>query len=101
MRYLVKLNDLEEKLIIMEKQLDIIDENINGIEKLKLNFKWEGDSEIIFMEKYNQYINHLRDIEKNILKCIDFFTEYCTRYSEECLRLKQKYAALYDEEGLK
>ncbi len=101
MRYFVKLNDLEEKLIVMGKQLDTIDENISNIEKLKLNFNWEGDSKIVFLEKYNQYVNRLRDIERNILNCIDFFTEYCTKYSEECQRLKQKYADLYDEEDVR
>lgn len=101
MRYLVRLNDLEEKLVLMEKQLDIIDENISNIEKLKVNFKWEGDSRIIFTEKYNQYINGLRDIERNILTCIEYFTEYCTKYDEQCKLLRQKYANLYEEEELK
>lgn len=100
MRYLVRLNDLDEKIIAMEKQLDIIDESISNIEKLKVNFKWEGDSKIIFIEKYNQYINRLRNIEKTILECIDFFSEYSSKYSEKCQMLKKKYASLYDEEGL-
>ena len=98
MRYLVKINDLGEKIKYLENQLDIINEKVNYLETYKSNVNWEGEGANTFYQNYDTYINELKDIEKETLSFIEFLTTYYNRYGEEYVSLRKKYRELLDEE---
>ena len=94
MRYLVKIGELGEKIDYLEKQLSIIDENINYLKSIKTNIVWEGTASLKFSEHYDNYLKELVSIEKTITSYIKYLTTFYNNYSNEYLRIRQKYTNL-------
>ena len=96
MRYLVKINDIKEKIDYFESQLDIIVDNINDIEELKNVIIWEGSAATACINSLDDYVTKLRCFQDEILNCILLLTSFYDRFGSEYTRLKAKYA--YNEE---
>ena len=94
MRYLVKIGELGEKIDYLEKQLSIIDENINYLKSIKNNIIWEGTASLKFNEYYDNYLKELSIIEKTITSYIKYLATFYNNYSNEYLRIRQKYTNL-------
>ena len=92
MRYLVKFNDIKEKITFFETQLDSIVENIDNIEKLKRVVIWEGDGANSFIANIDDYVSKLRLMQDKVLDSIKFLTTFYDRYGIEYDRLTTKYA---------
>ena len=94
MRYLVKIGELGEKIDYLEKQLSIIDENINYLKKLESSIIWEGKASLKFSNYHTNYLNQLVSIENTILSYIKYLTTFYNNYGNEYLRIRQKYTNL-------
>lgn len=92
MRYLVKINDIKEKITYFESQLDIVVENINDIEEIKNIVIWEGEGATAFVNKIDDYVTKLRGFQDEILNCILLLTSFYDRFGSEYNRLKAKYS---------
>ena len=91
MKYLVRTNELKEKVLYLEKQLDMLNEKIDYLNKVKSDIIWEGIARDKFIKKYDEYLNELNKISNNILNCIKFLSSYDS-FDNEYTRLKNKYA---------
>lgn len=98
MKYLVRVNDLGQKIDYLEKQLDIINEKVNYLETYKNSVIWEGDGADTFYENYESYINELKGIEQNTLSFIEYLTTYYDKYGNTYSTLRSKYKNMLDEE---
>ncbi len=98
MRYLIKINDLKEKIVLLEDKLSVIANQINNLQKLKSEMIWESPSKDIFMEKYDDYINNLKNISKRLVIVLSFLKSYYSNYDEEFMRLRKKYYTLLTNE---
>ena len=96
MRYLVKIGELREKIDFLEKQLLIIDENIDYLKKLKSDIIWEGQASLTFSNHYDNYIKELITIRETISSYIRYLTTFYRNYGNEYLRIRQKYTNLSD-----
>ena len=94
MRYLVKIGELGEKIEYLEKQLSIIDENIDYLEKVKSTIIWQGEAALKFDETYSNYIKDLIRIESRILSYVEYLIKFYNNYGEEFVRIRQKYTDL-------
>ena len=92
MRYLVSVNDLNEKTEYITKQLMIIDENIEALKKIESAIVWEGESATKFINNHNNYIKDLSNIEKNALSINKYLMNYANSYGSEYGRLINKYS---------
>ena len=97
MRYLVKVDALKEKNIFFEGQLKLIDESIQNIELLKSSLTWEGEAKDSFIIKYDEYLQKLKSLERNIISFVAFMKSFQGNYEEEYQNLKKEYANAYDE----
>ena len=97
MRYLVKVDELSQKIEYLENQLLIIDENIEFLKNIKLNIIWEGEAYLTFVNNYDNYLDELDIIKKNILSYIDYLKLFYNNYENEFLKLRQKYVDLSNE----
>lgn len=98
MRYLVKINDIKEKISYFEKQLDNIEDNIKNIENINGTIFWEGVAAESFKSVIYAYSYRLRMLEKMILSSIEYLVSFCDKYGSEYDRLRKKYAYLLEEE---
>ena len=98
MRYLVKLNDIKEKVIYFEKQLDIITDNINNVENMKSIIVWEGEAASKFLLAIDLYSYRLRNMGKMVLSSIEYLLSFYDKYGSEYERLTTKYAYLLEED---
>ena len=92
MRYLVKIGELKEKIDYLEKQLSIIDKNIEVLRTIKSSIKWEGEASLSFERNFNSYLKELNMIENYILANIRYLIKYYDVYGTEYTRLRRKYA---------
>ena len=99
MRYLVKLGELRQKIEFLEKQLSIIDDNVENLKIIKTNIKWEGEASNSFDNKYNEYLKELTLIEERILSYIKYLIQYYESYGAEYKRLRTKYANINNMEA--
>lgn len=98
MRYLIRVNELEKKIDFLKQQLDIIDENIINLEKAKLNIHWQGSAGNAFLNKYDNHILKLKNIQRATVLCIGYFMKYYNGYSDQYTLLRNKYSKLFDME---
>ena len=98
MRYLVKIGELRQKIEFLEKQLSIIDENIEYLKVIKTNIVWKGEASHSFDRHYNEYLKELTTIEENILSSIKYLIRYYDNYGNEYNRLRKKYANVVNRE---
>jgi len=99
MKYLVRINELKTKNDFLEERLAIIDEMIIHIENSKDKIIWEGSAKKAFINKCDEYIIKLKEIEKEIIKMIAYLESYHNNYDEEYEKLKNKYIRLFNETG--
>lgn len=98
MRYLVKINDIKEKISYFEKQLDNIEDNIKNIENINGTIFWEGVAAESFKSVIYAYSYRLRMLEKMILSSIEYLVSFCDKYGSEYERLRNKYSYLLEED---
>lgn len=98
MRYLVKINDIKEKISYFEKQLDIIDENKKNIDNINATIFWDGVAADSFKSVIDAYSFRLRLLEEMILSSIQYLVSFCDKYGSEYERLRKKYAYLLEED---
>lgn len=98
MKYLVKIDELNEMNIFLEGKLKIITEKIDNIIKLKEEFHWEGPSKDALIIKYDDYINNLKKISNRIILILAFLKSYHSNFEDEYQRLKSKYMKTIAEE---
>ena len=94
MRYLVKVGELIEKTDYIEKQLTIIDENIENLDRIKERIIWEGEASARFLDNYNNYIKELSNIENNILSINKYLMAYANNYGNQYSQLRKKYSKM-------
>jgi len=99
MRYLVKINELKEKIDFFEKQLLIIDENIEKLEKIKPTIIWEGVARDKFNLSYDNYIFELKSMGENIIKHVEFLMSYYEKYNDGYNSLRNKYKNILSRRG--
>ena len=97
MRYFVRIGDLGRKIEYLEKQLDVISENIDNLIKVKSTIIWEGDASSEFYDVYDNYILELKTIAQNTIEFIEYLSKYHDRYSTTYGELRNKYASLYSD----
>ena len=98
MRYFVKIVQIKEKIDILEKELEIINENIEKLGLIKNDLEWQGEAANVFYLNYDKYFLDMKKTRGKIIKSILFLGSFYDIYSEEYIRLKTKYANLLDEE---
>lgn len=98
MRYLVKLDELKQKIDYLEKQLSIIDENISVLKNVKSSIIWEGKASTAFNNHYDNYIGELTSIEEKILSSISYLYKFYDRYGSEFNDMRQKFVNLANNE---
>ena len=98
MRYLVKVNDIKEKITYFEKQLDNIEDNIKNIENINATIFWDGVAADSVKSVINAYSFRLRMMQKMVLASIQYLVSFCDRYGSEYEILRSKYAYLLEED---
>lgn len=91
MKYYIDLTQVEEKLIFFEKELQIINDEINYLQSLPNNLFWKSDSSNVFLNKYNCYISHLEDLKMGLLHYIKIFAQFSGKYNDFYEQMKNKY----------
>lgn len=91
MRYLVRIDELKQKVDFMTKQLLIIEEKITEMNNLKSSLIWEGDASRIFLNNYINYIDELNKTKKGIEVIIKYLTSYYDKYGNAYANLRRKY----------
>ena len=97
MRYLVRINDLKDKIAYFEKQLSIINDNVDYLENIKSTIVWNGDTADKFMSLYDKYILELRKIERDIIHCIEYLMSFSSKYGNEYEVLRNKYQNIFNK----
>lgn len=98
MKYLVRLDELKQKVEFMTKQLLIIEEQIEEMNKVKGSFIWEGDASKTFMNNYTKYVGELVTIRNGIEVIIKYLTTYYDKYGATYANLRK---TLQTENGSK
>lgn len=98
MKYLIRIDELNEMDIFLEEKLKTITEKIENIMKLKAELDWDGPSKDAFFVKYDEYIANLKKISNRIILILAFLKSYHSNYDEEYQRLKSKYSQKLLEE---
>ena len=98
MRYLVKVNDIKEKITYFEKQLDNIEDNIKNIENINGTIFWDGVAADSVKSVINAYSFRLRMMQKMVLASIQYLVSFCDRYGSDYERLRSKYAYLLEDD---
>lgn len=80
-RYLVKLNDLEEKNNFLNDKISSIRESVSNIKALKNDICWESPSEKDFFKKYEEYIDELNNMLVNLEKALQVTKKYHENYT--------------------
>ena len=101
MRYYANINELEEKVKLLNEKIDLINDQISKLTKIKDEIIWEGIAKDTFMQQYNNYIGDLKKILKHLLVLLLFFKSYYTNFDEEYTKTKEKYSSIFNDEYLK
>ena len=96
-KYLVKLEELEEKNNNMEDLIQIIENSIMNMEKELLNMKWEGIAKERFLLSYNNYLEELKLINSNLKTSLNITNEFCSNYNEGFEKIKSGFKKLENE----
>jgi len=97
MRYLIKIDRLDEKNLFFENQINRINERVDELQKLANNIDWVGPAREAFVEYFNNYINDLNKVKKQMLNCLLFCKTYSKNYSSEYDRIKLTFNNILDE----
>lgn len=100
MRYIVKINELKEKIDYFEKQLLVIDENIEKLEKVKPTIIWEGPARSKFNISYDNYVLELKVMGENIIKHVEYLMSYYEKYNDGYNSLRNKYKNILNRRGI-
>jgi len=98
LKYLIRIDELNELNLFLEKKLEIIIEKIDNIVKLKEEFLWEGPAKDALIVEYDDYIKNLRKISNRIILILAFLKSYHSNFDEEYQKLKSKYSKPMIEE---
>ena len=80
-RYLVKINELNEKNNYIYETILQINESIKNIEHAKDNVKWVGLSQDKFMNKYSEYVESLNKMSKDLETCLNITKSFYNNYT--------------------
>ena len=91
MKYLIKLNKLQEKNEVLKCEFKKIDDIIDKYELVKKNTTWTGEGSNSFFNEYDNYCNEIKKIENQLIATIDYFNKYYDSYDEEFEKIKNKF----------
>lgn len=98
MRYLVNIDELDEVIKRLTKEIEKISEQINRLTIIQNEVIWEGLAKDTFNSKYNDYIYNLKKILSRLVKLLLFLKSYHNNYDDEFTRIQALYnKTLYDE----
>ena len=81
-RYLVRLNELNDKNKYIEQTIDEIKSCIFNITNLKKDIIWEGPSRDKFLIKYDEYIEYLNNMVNNLESCVKVNKKFQDNFTE-------------------
>ena len=98
MRYLVKLDELEEKCNeIINYSKNDISQKIDSLDKLKNNFEWTGKTHNSFITGYNDEIEKMKEINQQMTLLGEFLLSFQTDYDNTQKKLDAMMQNYLDE----
>ena len=97
MRYLVKVNELKERIDFINNQIKVIEENIDSLNKIKTTIVWEGVAAVKFMNNYNKYLVELGKLKSKLDLISKYLIGYHDRYGTAYRDLINKFRSENEE----
>ena len=98
MRYFIEIDEVHEKIVFLEKKVNVIRDNIEYLEKIKNDLNWKGEAATVFHQNFNNYLKNLKNTEAKIVNCINFLLLFYDKYSEEYSSIKKRFNDFLDRE---
>ena len=93
-RYLVKLNELNDKNKFIEENINDIKECIINITNLKKDIIWTGPSSTKFIIKYDEYIDYLNKMVINLESCLKVNRKFQDNFTNGCQEIRGNFKKL-------
>lgn len=96
-KYLIKLNELNDKNKYIKDNIQAIKECIYNITNLKESITWSGPSKNKFILKYNEYLDYLNKMVINLESCLKVSKKYQENYTEGYNEIKSDFKKLRED----
>ena len=100
-RYLIKINDLNDKNRFIEENISTIKECVSNIINLKKNIRWTSPSKDKLIIKYDEYIETLNKMVDNLESCLKVTKKYYTNYSNGYQEIKNDFKKVSRDLGVR
>ena len=96
-RYLVKLNELNDKNKYMEENINEIKNYLFNLTELEKDIIWEGPSKDKFLIKYDEYIEYLNKMVNNLDSCLKVNKKFQDNFSNGYHEIKSNLKKLQND----
>ncbi len=96
-RYLVKINELNDKNKYIEDNIQVIKDSIYNITNLKELITWSGPSKNKFILKYDEYLDYLNKMVNDLESCLKVSKKYQGNYTEGYSEIKKGIKELRED----
>lgn len=96
-KYLVKLNELNDKNNFINENITSIRDSINNISELGKDVYWIGQAKEDFFVKYEEYIKKLNEMYHNLESCLNVTKKYQENYQNGYQKIKTDLNKLSNE----
>lgn len=96
-RYLVKIDELNEKNRYISDIINQIEENILSIDKLKNDIRWTSPSKDKFIVKYDEYVVLLNKMLNNLKSCLKVTEKFQSNFSDGYQQIQNDLKTVYRE----
>ena len=96
-RYLVKIDELEEKNKYLEDVISDIKERVNNINYIKDDVRWISYSKEKLMERYDEYVAFLNKMVHDLETCLSVNNKFLYNYSDGYQSIKKDFSEISKE----
>ena len=100
-KYKIKLDDLSEKNMYIDKMLRQVNECVTNIEKSLENINWEGLAKSNFFKKLEDYKTELKKVNEGLESFLKYTQKYHENYSEGYSEIKKEFSEVKKDMGIR